>query len=46
MACGARATAEEIALCSLQIRAIESDPHFAGGDYYDAEPGEGPWRGM
>ncbi len=46
MACGARATAEEIALCSLQIRAIESDPRFAGGDYYDAEPGDGPWRGM
>ena len=46
LACGARATAEEIALCSLQIRAIEADPRFRGGDYYDAEPGEGPWRGM
>jgi homoserine O-acetyltransferase len=46
IACGARATAEEIALCSLQIRAIESDPRFQGGDYYDAELGEGPWRGM
>lgn len=46
MACGARATAEEIALCSLQIRAIESDPRFNEGDHYDAEPGEGPWRGM
>lgn len=46
IACGARATAEEIALCSLQIRAIESDPLFLGGDYYDAETGEGPWRGM
>jgi homoserine O-acetyltransferase/O-succinyltransferase len=46
LAAGARATAEEIALCSLQIRAIESDPRFRGGDYYDAEPGEGPWRGM
>jgi homoserine O-acetyltransferase len=46
MACGARATAEEIALCSLQIRAIEADPRFNAGDYYDAEPGEGPWRGM
>ena len=22
------------------------DPRFRGGDYYDAEPGEGPWRGM
>ncbi len=46
LAAGARATAEEIALCSLQIRAIEMDPRFLGGDYYDAEPGEGPWRGM
>jgi homoserine O-acetyltransferase len=46
LASGARATAEEIALCSLQIRAIEADPCFRGGDYYDADPGEGPWRGM
>jgi homoserine O-acetyltransferase len=46
MACGAQATAEEIALCSLQIRAIRADPNFRGGDYYDAEPGQGPWRGM
>ena len=36
IACGAAATAEQIALCSLQIRAIEADPHFHGGDYYDA----------
>lgn len=41
---GAQASAEEIALCSLQIRAIRLDPHFQGGDYYDAA--EGPWRGM
>src|SRR4051794_4497778 len=46
MACGAQATAEEIALCSLQIRAIRADPCFRGGDYYDAAPGDGPWRGM
>jgi homoserine O-acetyltransferase len=46
MACGAQATAEEIALCSLQIRAIRADPAFRGGDYYDAAPGDGPWRGM
>jgi homoserine O-acetyltransferase len=46
LAAGARATAEEIALCSLQIRAIEADPCFRGGDYYDAAPGDGPWRGM
>jgi homoserine O-acetyltransferase len=44
IACGAAATAEEIALCSLQIRAIEADSHFHGGDYYDLV--EGPWRGL
>ncbi len=46
IACGAQATAEEIALCSLQVRTIRADPAFRGGDYYDAEPGDGPWRGM
>lgn len=46
IACGAQATAEEIALCSLQIRAIRADPTFRGGDYYDAPLGNGPWRGM
>ncbi|MCU1427845.1 MAG: homoserine O-acetyltransferase [Actinomycetia bacterium] len=46
IAAGAQATAEQIALCSLQVRAIEADPRFRGGDYYDAAPNEGPWRGM
>jgi homoserine O-acetyltransferase len=35
LAVGAAASAEQIALCSLQVRAIRSDPAFAGGDYYD-----------
>ncbi len=34
LAVGAAASAEQIALCSLQIRAIRADPAFAGGDYY------------
>jgi len=34
LAVGAAATAEQIALCSLQARAIRGDPAFAGGDYY------------
>jgi homoserine O-acetyltransferase len=34
---GAAATADQIALCSLQVRAIRSDPAFAGGDYYGTE---------
>jgi homoserine O-acetyltransferase len=44
IAAGASATAEQIALCGLQIRAIETDPNFLGGDYYAAPLG--PWRGM
>jgi homoserine O-acetyltransferase/O-succinyltransferase len=32
---GAAASADQIALCSLQIRAIRSDPAFEGGDYYE-----------
>ena len=46
IACGAQATAEEIALCSVQIRAIQADPRWRNGDYYDAPPGEGPHEGM
>ena len=46
LATGAAATAEQIAHCHVQIEAIRSDPLFRGGDYYDAEPGEGPWRGL
>jgi homoserine O-acetyltransferase len=34
LAVSAAASAEQIALCSLQNRAIRSDPAFAGGDYY------------
>jgi len=34
LAVGAAATADQVALCSLQARAIRSDPAFAGGDYY------------
>ena len=43
---GAQATAEEIALCHVQIRAIRADPKWRGGDYYDAEPGDGPHEGL
>jgi homoserine O-acetyltransferase len=43
---GAQATAEEIALCSVQIRAIRLDPQWNGGDYYDAPPGGGPHQGI
>lgn len=36
MAVGARASAWQIGIQSAQISAIENDPHWAGGDYYDA----------
>jgi len=44
LAVGAASTADEIALSSLQIRAIRLDPGFCGGDYYDT--GTGPYAGM
>jgi len=43
---GAQATAEQIALCNVQIRAIRADPAWRGGDYYDAAPGDGPHAGL
>ncbi len=46
IACSAAASAEQIALCAVQAQAIVGDPGFAGGDYYDAAPGEGPARGL
>ena len=44
LAVGVAASAEQIALCSLQTRAIRLDPNFAGGDYYGLATG--PWEGM
>jgi homoserine O-acetyltransferase len=43
LAVGAAATADQIALCSLQIRAIRSDPAYVEGDYYEtgARPVDG-----
>ncbi len=42
----AAVTADQIGTHATQIAAIESDPAFRGGDYYDAEPGHGPHAGM
>jgi homoserine O-acetyltransferase len=44
LAVSAAASAEQIALCSLQTRAIRSDPAFAGGDYYGT--GQRPSTGL
>lgn len=40
------ASAQQIAWSLAGRRAIESDPKFFGGDYYDAGPGGGPHAGM
>lgn len=38
LACGAAATAEQIALCAVQAQVIRADPNFRSGDYYSADP--------
>jgi homoserine O-acetyltransferase len=40
------ATAQQIAYSSIQRNAIALDPNWRGGDYYDADEGEGPHRGL
>jgi homoserine O-acetyltransferase len=42
----AQATAQQIAWGAIGRRAIRMDPKWRGGDYYDAEPDEGPWEGL
>jgi homoserine O-acetyltransferase len=42
----AQATAQQIAWGAIGRRVIRLDERWRGGDYYDAEPGEGPWRGL
>ena len=46
LACGPAASAEQIALCSVQAQTIRLDPDFRGGDYYDAPSGQGPQLGL
>ncbi len=38
--------ADQIALNSVQVDAIQLDPHFQGGDYYGSTVGDGPYRGL
>ena len=42
----AQATAQQIAWGAIGRRAIRLDPLWNNGDYYDAEPGKGPWEGL
>jgi homoserine O-acetyltransferase len=39
-------TADQIALNSVQLEAITTDPLFRGGHYYEAAPGDGPHQGL
>ncbi|WP_025155477.1 homoserine O-acetyltransferase MetX [Leifsonia aquatica] len=39
-------TADQVALNSVQIEAVRTDPLFQGGAYYDAGDGDGPHRGL
>lgn len=40
------ASAQQIALSGVQRSTIALDPRWRGGDYYDAEPGDGPHQGL
>lgn len=42
----AAVTADQIGTHAAQIAAIEADPGFRNGDFYDQEPGFGPHVGM
>ena len=46
VASSASASAQQIGWSSVGRNAIVLDPKWAGGDYYDAEPGQGPHRGL
>ena len=41
-----QATAQQIAWGAIGRRAIRLDPKWRGGDYYDADPGDGPGEGL
>jgi len=46
IAAPAISSADQIALNSVQIEAIMTDPQFKNGYYYDEKPGDGPHRGL
>jgi homoserine O-acetyltransferase/O-succinyltransferase len=46
IATNAAASAQQIAWSSIGRSAIALDPGWAGGEYYDAPPGDGPHRGL
>lgn len=42
----AQTSADQIAWAHAQLAAVRADPRYRGGDYYDAEPGDGPHVGL
>lgn len=46
LATSAYADADLIGNVDTQLRAITLDPHWRGGDYHDAGPGQGPHEGL
>lgn len=42
----AQTTGDHIAWAAPQLAAIRMDPAWRGGQYYDAQPGEGPHHGL
>ncbi len=46
LACPAASAADQIAWSAPQLSAIRADPGWHGGDFYDAEPGDGPHLGL
>jgi len=46
LAAPAVSSADQIALNSVQLEAIRMDPAYANGDYYEANDGDGPFRGL
>ncbi|TAL45003.1 MAG: homoserine O-acetyltransferase [Salinibacterium sp.] len=46
LAAPALSSADQIALNSVQLEAIRTDPAFADGNYYDAADGDGPHQGL
>ncbi|WP_422110464.1 homoserine O-acetyltransferase MetX [Cellulosimicrobium arenosum] len=46
IATNAQATGDQIAWAHPQLGAIHADSRFRGGDYYDADDGDGPHAGL
>ncbi len=46
LATAAAASATQIAWSAVERLSIVTDPNFNDGDYYDAGPGGGPWKGL